>query len=132
MTSYNCKTLGCMYEDNGAPCIYCLKAAHYTFVLESDKTLYVDVDDTLVIWDHMHATYAPHKVHLAKIEEFLARGQAVVIWSAGGYAWAKRVTEELGLFGRVSAVLCKPVWWMDDLTADEVLLKSGHIYLKDE
>lgn len=103
-----------------------------SFVLKSDRVVYVDVDDTLVIWDHMHATYTPHKVHLAKIEEFLVRGQAVVIWSAGGYEWAERIAKELGLFGRVHAILCKPSWWMDDLTADEVLLKSGHIYLKDE
>lgn len=103
-----------------------------SFVLKSDRVVYVDVDDTLVVWDHMHATYKPHKAHLAKIEEFLVRGQAVVIWSAGGYVWAERIAKELGLFGRVHAILCKPAWWIDDLTANEVLLPSGRIYLKDE
>lgn len=102
------------------------------FVVESDKVLYCDVDDTLIVWDDQHATYKPHKKHIALIKRFFERGQPVIIWSAGGYKWALRITKELGLENHVTAVLCKPVWWMDDLTATEVLLESGRIYFKDE
>lgn len=99
------------------------------FVLKSDKTLFVDVDNTLVIWEG--TTYRPHRGHIDLIKRFHARGQAVVVWSAGGFSWALRVVQELGLESYVSAVLSKPSWWADDLAANEVLLDSGRIYLKE-
>lgn len=52
------------------------------YVLKSDKTLFVDVDDTLVMWKGN--TYTPHKKHIAMIKKLHARGQPVVVWSAGG------------------------------------------------
>lgn len=99
------------------------------FVLKSDKTLFVDVDDTLVIWEG--TTYRPHQAHIDLIKRFHARNQQVVVWSAGGWEWALRVVQELELEPYVQAVLCKPVWWVDDLTAKEILLDSGRIYLKE-
>lgn len=102
------------------------------FVIASDKILYVDVDDTLIVWDNGHSTYKPHTKHINLIKRFHKRGQAVVVWSAGGYEWAERIVKELELEQYVSAIMCKPVWWMDDLTAPEVLLESGRIYFKQD
>jgi predicted HAD superfamily phosphohydrolase YqeG len=96
-------------------------------VLESDKVLYVDVDNTLVLWDK--DTYKPHKGHVNLIKQFKARGQKVVVWSAGGYVWALKVVKELGLEEYVDLVLSKPSWWADDLRADGVLPEVNRIYL---
>ncbi len=100
------------------------------FVLKSDKTLFVDVDDTLVMWS---ATgYTPHKKHIEYLKKFHMRGQKIVVWSAGGWEWAERVVRELGLENVVSAVMCKPAWFVDDMPATEFLPEANRRYLKDE
>jgi len=100
-------------------------------ILKSDKTLFVDVDDTLVIWNETHATWRPHRKHIELIKRFHARGQPVVIWSAGGWEWALKVVQELQLEPYVHSVLSKPAWWVDDLPADKVLTESTRIFLKE-
>lgn len=100
-------------------------------VLRSDKVLYCDVDDTLVMWSPTGASYEPHIAHIDMIKKFKLRGQKVVVWSAGGYEWAERIVKELGLEIYVDLILCKPAWWADDLTAGEVLQEVNRIYLKD-
>lgn len=99
------------------------------FVLKSDKTVFVDVDETLVMWEG--TSYRPHLAHIELIKRFHARNQPVIIWSHGGYEWALRIVKELELEPYVSAVISKPAWWIDDLAASEVLLDSGRIYLKE-
>lgn len=97
------------------------------FVIESDKTLFVDVDDTLVMWNGH--TYTPHLEHIELIKRFKERRQPVIVWSAGGYEWALRVVQELKLEQYITAVMAKPEWWMDDKPAHEVLLSDNRIYL---
>jgi hydroxymethylpyrimidine pyrophosphatase-like HAD family hydrolase len=99
------------------------------YVLKSDKTLFVDVDDTLVIWEG--ESYRPHKKHVELIKRFHKRNQPVVVWSAGGWEWAERIVKELGLEPYVTAIMSKPVWWIDDLKADGVLLEVNRIYLEE-
>jgi len=99
------------------------------FILKSDKTLFVDVDDTLIMWKGH--TYTPHKKHIEMIKKFHARVQPVVVWSAGGWEWAERIVKELGLEPYVTAVMSKPMWWVDDVTANEVLPEYTRIYLED-
>jgi len=101
-------------------------------ILKADKTLFVDCDFTLIMWDENKTTWKPHNAHINLIKRFHARGQKVVVWSAGGWEWASKVVSELKLETYVSLIMAKPEWWVDDLPAEEVLLKSGHIYLKDE
>jgi hydroxymethylpyrimidine pyrophosphatase-like HAD family hydrolase len=100
------------------------------YVLTSDKTVFFDVDDTLVIWEG--TSYRPHNKHIELLKRFVERGQPVVVWSAGGYEWAERVVKELNLEGLVTAVMAKPQWWVDDLTANEVLFAHSRIYLKEQ
>lgn len=100
-------------------------------VIRNDKILYVDIDDTLVIWSETGHSYKPHKKHIDYIKRFHMRGQAVVAWSAGGFEWCERIIKELGLEPYITLVVSKPAWWMDDLKADQVLFEVNRIYLKD-
>lgn len=97
------------------------------WVLKDNKTLFVDVDDTLVIWEG--EKYRAHKKHVELIKRFAKRGQSVVVWSAGGYKWAHRIVRELGLRRYVKLVMAKPQWYVDDLRADEILPEVNRIYL---
>jgi nicotinamidase-related amidase len=100
------------------------------FVIENDKSLFVDVDDTLVIWEG--TTYRPHTKHIELIKKFHQRGMPIIVWSAGGHAWALRIVKELQLEPYVTAVMSKPAWFVDDLPAEEFLPEINRIYLKDE
>lgn len=102
------------------------------FIIRSDKTLFCDVDDTLVLWSPTGASYKPHQAHIDLIKRFHKRGQPVIVWSAGGYEWALKIVKELGLEPYVTAVMAKPMWYVDDLTSPEFLPEVNRIYLKDE
>lgn len=99
------------------------------YVLKSDKTLFVDVDNTLVIWEELG--YRPHQGHVDLIKKFHHRGQAVVVWSQGGWEWALKIVKELGLEPYVTATMCKPAWYCDDLRSEEFLPEINRIYLKE-
>jgi predicted HAD superfamily phosphohydrolase YqeG len=101
------------------------------YILKSDKTLFVDVDDTLVIWSDSGASYKPHQKHIELVKRFHKRNQPVVVWSAGGWEWAERIVKELDLEPYVTAIMSKPAWWVDDLPANEVLFEVNRIYLEE-
>lgn len=102
------------------------------FILKSDKTLFCDVDDTLIVWDEDGHTYKPHKRHIKLIKKFHARNQPVVVWSAGGWEWAHRIVVELGLQEYVTAIMAKPAWYVDDLPSHEFLPEVNRLYLEDK
>jgi len=74
----------------------------------------------------------PHKRHIEELKNHHARGHVVVVWSAGGYTWAKEVVDFLGLASYVDLIACKPDWWYDDWNSDKVLTKSSHVFLEDD
>lgn len=92
--------------------------------------LYWDVDNTLVMWykpegytkkdavkitdPYSGAVYDlyPHKSHIKLMKMLQARGSKIVVWSAGGYEWAKTIVEALKLPADV--VLEKPATYWDD------------------
>lgn len=99
-----------------------------TVFLDFEKTLFVDVDETLVFvsYPEKYDSHAidfssfgfqkrilPHWKHVETIKEFRARGIGVMCWSAGGGKWTKAVIEQLGLMGWVH-IIQKPTWIMDD------------------
>lgn len=102
------------------------------YVLESDNVVFADCDDTLVLWgrpeggqaeslevgqgDYVELVY-PHWVHVQKLREHKARGHKVVVWSQGGYEWARAVVKALDIEDVVDAVMRKPTWCMDDMPA---------------
>jgi hypothetical protein len=101
-------------------------------VIENENMVCIDVDDTLVIWNipagyegksilFNNFGYAewllPHEHHIKLLKQFKARGQFVVVWSQGGYQWAREVVKALKLEDYVDLVMSKPKWIIDDLPA---------------
>lgn len=101
--------------------------------LSNDYSTFFDVDETLVFWGHpeheddetieVQDPYYPSKtVKLVKHQrniEFLIRksgqGQDIIVWSAGGSAWAETIVKALGLEEYVTLVMSKPSMYVDDL-----------------
>lgn len=112
-------------------------------VIESTKSVFFDVDDTLVIWQFdddeknlaidfgvrpgITEMAVPNEYHIKLLKEFAARGHTVVVWSAGGWEWAKHVVEVLGLEKYVDLVMSKPDWYIDDKPANYFM--GNPIYL---
>lgn len=105
-----------------------------------------DVDDTLVLWEHKDKLtkgldfidphdksvhmLVPHKKHIKLLKDFKARGYTNIVWSGGGNSWAETVIKTLKLQKYVDIVMTKPMKFVDDLSANEVL--GSRIYLKHE
>jgi len=102
-------------------------------VTENDNIIGVDVDDTLVIWNipkeyegqaikfdnFGYATMLlPHHKHIELLKQFKIRGHYIIVWSQGGYEWAREVVKVLGLEDWVDEVKTKPKWIIDDLPAN--------------
>lgn len=114
-------------------------------VIESEQIVYYDVDDTLVLWfsgcdpsekiDIKNPYYGynmslkPHKRHIDLLKDHKARGSTIIVWSASGYQWAEAVVKALNLESYVDFVQSKPVKFVDDLSASEIL--GIRIYLED-
>lgn len=106
-------------------------------VIENDNCVYFDCDDTLVMWDNKHKTESntidfncygmtyklvPHKVHIQYLKDSKTKNKnTIVVWSAGGWEWAKEVVEKLGIEQYVDAVMAKPIRYVDDLHCSEFM-----------
>lgn len=107
-------------------------------IVDIESTVFFDVDDTLVMWgredlydkDLMEVkspyhgethVLAPHKGHIKILKDRKARGSFIVVWSAGGFAWAEAVVKALGLEKYVDLVMTKPHAFVDDKTAAEIM-----------
>lgn len=66
--------------------------------------------------------------HISMLADFKARGHSVVVWSAGGSAWAQKVIEACGIEDSVDLVIPKPAWYWDDKSADEWLPEDIRYY----
>lgn len=103
-------------------------------ILENDNVTCFDVDDTLVLWDVPAGLDAnriefsnygyterllPHDKHIKCLKQLKFRGHAVVVWSAGGWEWAKEVAIRLGIIDDIDIIMCKPKWMVDDLPPNE-------------
>ena len=99
-------------------------------VIRSDKTVWCDVDDTLVGWGQ--PPEGRSKTLAIKCGEFVdthwiieenvealklhkSRGHKIIVWSMGGYEWAEAVVKALELDNIVDLVCSKPTWVIDDL-----------------
>jgi len=72
----------------------------------------------------------PHNVHIEELKKYKMRNHTVVVWSAGGYNWAKIAVKALKLEDYVDLVISKPTWIYDDLSAAEFMPKNR--WLKNE
>ncbi len=107
-------------------------------------TVFFDVDDTLVMWnqlpDHPNSIemncfgfnerLVPHEGHIKQMKDHKFRGHHVVVWSAGGWEWARAVVIALGLDQYVDEVMDKPHWFYDDLRSDQFMPESIRIYFE--
>ena len=101
-------------------------------VLASDNNIFVDVDETLVFWRidedpndiiiqvnhpylHKYIELIPHHRNIDLVKSNKGQGRRVIIWSAGGYAWAEAVVKALKLESYVDLIMAKPIAYVDDL-----------------
>jgi hypothetical protein len=100
--------------------------------INTPRTAYFDVDDTLVIWNltlenssravevkgpTMTEWLVPHFEHILRLKRHKKRGDSVVVWSQGGADWAEAVVRALGISEYVDVCLQKPSVYYDDLPA---------------
>lgn len=122
-----------------------LEDLSYPFlVVEKESTIFIDCDDTLVMWgikpkkgekliqitnpNTGEQNYlAPHLGHIKVLKDRKARGSFIVVWSAGGYKWAKAVVNALELKSHVDIVMTKPHMYIDDKKAEEFM--GEHLYI---
>lgn len=121
-------------------------------VVPGDNTVWIDVDDTLVIWAPHNAELEkrgieivvpgglileegnrlvpgadytvkilPHRFHVEQVKRHKLRGHTVIVWSAGGSAWAATAVKALGLEPYVDLVISKPAWIYDDKKPEEFM-----------
>jgi hypothetical protein len=96
----------------------------------TDRTLYVDCDDTLVMWnlseypDHgrikvscfgYDTLLVPNEKNIRLVQKFAKLGYTVIIWSQTGAEWAEAVADAVGLHPYATAFLAKPRYYLDDL-----------------
>jgi hypothetical protein len=105
--------------------------------IKNEMNVYFDCDDTLVMWgetkqrekciiitdpyDGAQHYLLPHAGHIKVLKDRKARGATIHVWSASGYMWAEAVVRALKLEKYVDFVLSKPVMYVDDLQAHEIL-----------
>lgn len=108
-------------------------------IIESEMIVFYDVDDTLVMWDDNSnqptrgrikfidpynndtVWLKVHYQHYNLMLKHKAQGYTIFVWSAGGYLWAKEVVNKLNLQGIVDFVMSKPMKFVDDLPAKEIM-----------
>ncbi len=114
-------------------------------VTANEQVIPVDIDDTLIVWGPsipgLHRTISVkdphsetiltlrvHEPHLKIVESRLSRGALLIVWSAGGYAWAEAVIKGLGLDIHENIhIYSKPIAYIDDKKANDWM--GDHIYL---
>lgn len=109
--------------------------------LNKDKVVYVDVDDTLVLWEpeKYHHTedeiiwitddtrrfpFLPHKRNIKFVQQLKLQGYGVVVWSAAGSNWAEHVIKNLKLEDLPDMIISKPELCVDDLLEANRIIKS--------
>lgn len=102
-------------------------------ILNYDRVLFVDVDDTLVTFEYkpediskcvligvgdFKKSALPLLTNIDKLRNARVRGHGVVVWSQGGYEWASEVVRALNLEAYVDLIVSKPNWIYDDLPVE--------------
>jgi len=116
--------------------------------MNTTRWVYFDVDDTLILWKNTDAKkekyhglevlemdcpygstikykFYIHQAHIDLMRRIHTSGETVVVWSAGGYHWAKAVVEALRIEKYVDFVLQKPDTVVDDLKAEDILPRKA-------
>jgi len=112
---------------------------------QKEMVVMCDVDETLVLWhqgvsdvyitdpygiDGAQIALKRHNRHIKLLKDKSKRGYYIIVWSAGGEAWANAVVDALGIRDFVNDVIAKPVCFIDDLPAEAILV--NRVYLEDK
>jgi hypothetical protein len=65
----------------------------------------------------------PHGYHIDQLKRHKLRGHRVIVWSAGGAAWAEAAMKGLRLEEFVDLCIAKPTWLYDDKKIEEFIPK---------
>jgi FMN phosphatase YigB (HAD superfamily) len=113
--------------------------------IDGELNVFFDCDDTLVMHDdelpkdlYIADPYMfghtmlvrKHERHIKLLKDFKGRGYTVVVWSAGGAKWAKAVVDALEIEPYVTLCMSKPLKYIDDLQAHEIM--GARIYLNEK
>ncbi len=109
-------------------------------IIANESTVFIDVDDTLVMWgvgakafdlrpivkinspyDGSTNVLYPNLGNIKILKDRKARGSFIVVWSAGGYAWAEAVIKALQLEQYVDLIMTKPHAYVDDKEAKDIM-----------
>ena len=110
------------------------------------KWIYFDVDDTLVMWEGNVKRPGKNKVKVSLGDEnfyltpnvknielmrkYRSLDEVIIVWSLGGFAWARSVLRALNLHLTPDYVLTKPTYYVDDRPNTYILKKSNNLYKK--
>jgi len=103
------------------------------FKLPDKRTVYVDVDDTLIMWDadindplskvievmNGNLVVYFHKEHIQLVQNLYAIGWNVVVWSQGGSDHAEKVVQACKLENSIHAIMPKPENYIDDIPFEQ-------------
>lgn len=118
--------------------------------IENDLIVVCDVDDTILLWNNVKwwepgedlleitdptdsstVWLKPHTAHINLLKKYKAQGYTIIIWSAGGYRWARAATKALGLDKIADLRMSKPLKYIDDLKGPEGVIGS-RVYIPVE
>lgn len=98
--------------------------------------VYCDIDDTIILWSpseeqirtlgiaYNGGKIVPNYPQIEALRKHKLRGHTIILWSAGGWAWAWGVAKVLKLDDIVDFVVEKPRWVYDDLKVEDFMPKS--------
>jgi hydroxymethylpyrimidine pyrophosphatase-like HAD family hydrolase len=127
------------YEDD-----YFDPGPHKPIKVPCGPTVFIDVDDTLVMWNvsegatdivtifcrGMENKLQPNQYNIELLKKLACRGHAIVVWSGGGSDWAEAVVYALGLEAYVHVITGKPQYYIDDIAnPKEWIGKHGYFTL---
>ena len=104
------------------------------FSIKGFKTVPVDIDDTVVMWDKSEypendyitinvygedAVLVPNKKNINLIRKLHKLGYRFIFWSRTGEKWARAIATRLNLLDMAVGTMGKPFFYMDDKPADD-------------
>jgi FMN phosphatase YigB (HAD superfamily) len=110
------------------------------FKLSDKRTVFVDVDGTLIMWGadpldpeskvlslaNGSITIKLHKEHIQLVKDLFAIGWNVVVWSQGGSDHAEAVIKQIGLADFVHVITSKPESYIDDVPFEQQYIKRTY------